>query len=233
MQPLLDALAAGFDLLSWDHRGFGGSGPVRAPYTMADVAGDVAGLLDAVGWEHCRVFGLSFGGMVAQEFAVTHPERVDRLVLACTSSGGDGGSSYPLHELLELPAEQRAATELTVFDSRWDDRWLGTHPVDRVLADRLLARRVPGSPAIQAARRAQLDARRGHDVWDRLDAITCPTLVACGRYDGIAPPENSAAITSRIRGAELRSYEGGHGFLAQDPAAMQEIGAFLEAEGWE
>src|SRR5215472_14787433 len=78
-------------LLVWDYRGFGRSAPVTHPYTMADVAADAAGLLAATGWESCRVAGVSFGGMVAQEFAVTHPQRVERLALACTSAGGGGG----------------------------------------------------------------------------------------------------------------------------------------------
>ncbi len=67
----------------------------------------------------------------------------------------------------------------------------------------------------------------GHDVWDRLGVITCPTLVASGRYDGIAPVENGRAIASRIRRAEFRGYDGGHAFLFQDPAAMTELVTFL------
>ncbi len=84
-------------------------------------------------------------------------------------------------------------------------------------------------PAAAAAYTAQLEARAGHDVWDRLDAITCPTLVGYGTYDGIAPVRNSTAIASRIRGAGLRGYEGGHLFLFQDPATLPEFEAFLQA----
>jgi 3-oxoadipate enol-lactonase len=229
-QPMLAALAAGeFDLLAFDYRGLGQSGPAGGPYTMADVAEDVAGLLDVVGWSRCRIVGVSFGGMVAQEFAVTHPERVERLALACTSPGGDGGSSYPLHSLAELSVDERVAVAARLSDTRWDETWLETHAVDRALAEHLAARQRQTDPPDAAGRRAQIAARAGHDVWDRLGAVNCPTLVAYGRYDGIAPPQNSEAIASRIPGADLRGYEGGHMFLFQDPAAMRELVTFLEA----
>lgn len=75
----------------------------------------------------------------------------------------------------------------------------------------------------------ELEARRHHDVTTRLFAIPCPCLVACGRYDGIAPPANSEAIATRVPGAELRIYEGGHAFFFQDPTALSEILDFLAA----
>ena len=77
---------------------------------MADFAGDAAALLDHVGWEKANVFGISFGGMVAQELAVTWPERIDRLVLCCTSPGGEGGSSYPLDELATGTLDEQIET---------------------------------------------------------------------------------------------------------------------------
>ena len=187
--PLLDLVAERFDLLAWDYRGLGRSGPVTDPYTVADLAADAAGLLQIAGWDGCRVLGVSFGGMVAQEFAVTYPGRVECLALACTSAGGAGGSSYPLHQVSGLPAQERAAAQLKLADSRWDERWLQAHPADRALADALAAAdRDQRDPAAAAAREAQLGARAGHDVWDRLDAITCPALVGYGSYDGIARP---------------------------------------------
>ena len=77
---------------------------------------------------------------------------------------------------------------------------------------------------------AQMAARRDHDVRDRLARITCPTLVASGSYDGIAPPTNGAVIAASIPGAEQRCYEGGHLFVLQDPQALPDITDFFECE---
>ena len=138
--------------------------------------------------------------------------------------------SYPLQNLRELQPEERSAAQLKVTDSRWDERWLEAHPADRALAERLTAiGRNQHDPSAAAAYNAQLEARASHDVWDRLGAITCPTLVGYGNFDGIAPAQNSTAIASRIRGAELHGYDGGHGFPVQHPAALPEFVAFLQA----
>ena len=228
-RPLLGMFADGVTLLAFDQRGLGTSGPAPGTYDMATCASDVLGLLDAVGWESARVVGVSFGGMVAQEVAVTAPDRIERLALMCTSPGGAGGSSYPLHELEALDPRHRAAVRRTLLDDRFDADWLQSHPADRAFVE-LIDRPVDEDPPATVGRRAQLEARRTHDVWDRLGAITCPTLVACGRFDPIAPLVNSRAIASRIPGAELRIYEGGHAFFVQDQSALPELRAFLTAD---
>jgi 3-oxoadipate enol-lactonase len=87
-----------------------------------------------------------------------------------------------------------------------------------------------GAQSSEAARGAalQLEARRHHDTWDRLPSIACPTLVCGGLFDGIAPAQNSERLASQIPGAELALFDGGHGFLWQDPAAFPHIVGFLE-----
>jgi 3-oxoadipate enol-lactonase len=226
---LVDLFVPQFEVLAFDYRGLGRSGAITAPYGMAECAGDGLAVLDAVGWESTRMVGISFGGMVGQEVAVTAPGRVERLVLLCTSPGGAGGSSYPLHELEDLGPEERAELHRRLMDTRFDDEWLASHPGDRYLVERLAGRAELSSlpPEAQRGRREQLQARRGHDVWDRLGSISCPTFIGCGRFDGIAPMRNSEAMASRITGSELHVYEGGHGFVAQDPAAIPDVLRFL------
>jgi 3-oxoadipate enol-lactonase len=203
---LIAPFVAGFDVVAHGQRGLGNTEIPAGSYCMADYAGDAIALLDAVGWERCRVFGVSFGGMVAQELAVTEPDRVERLVLCCTSPGGAGGASYPLQELAELPVDQRAEVGTRLLDPRFDADWLATHPADRGLADMMAARGTESAKTAEQSRgqAEQLRARAGHDVCDRLHLVACPTLVAGGRYDGIAPVANAEAIAARVPNAELR-----------------------------
>ena len=94
----------------------------------------------------------------------------------------------------------------------------------------MIAARRTGTRGAEKLRgeREQLLARHDHDVTERLSNIRCPTFVAAGRYDGIAPLANSEAIVSQIPGSELCVYEGGHIFFAQDPRALSEILEFLD-----
>lgn len=202
-----------FDVVAHDQRGLGKTEIPQGPYAMADYAADALALMDHLGWDTCRVVGISFGGMVAQELAVTAPERVERLALVCTSAGGDAGASYPLHELEDMSPEERDAIRATISDTR--------------STTELMAMPEITDPEVLRGMHEQLQARRHHDVADRLHLIDCPTLVAGGLYDGIAPPSNSEAIAARIKGSDLRMYEGGHLFIAQDPNAFPEILDFL------
>lgn len=223
-------LAGAFSLLGYDQRGLGRSAIPDGPYTMADYAEDAAALLDDVGWPRCRVMGVSFGGMVAQELAVRHPTRVERLVLACTSSGGAGGSSYPLHELAELSDAARLSRSFELSDTRMDAAWRAANPeAFERLAGFYRSRGELGAeePRRALGQRLQFEARAGLDVFDRLLGLDMPVYCCGGRYDGIAPPANMEAIAAQIPGAKLEFFEGGHLFLMQDRSAYPEIIGFL------
>jgi 3-oxoadipate enol-lactonase len=220
-----------FSVATYDQRGLGRTSKPDRPATMAEYGADAAGVIEHLGWSRAHVVGVSFGGMVAQELAIQRPDLVDRLVLCCTSSGGAGAPSYPLHELTDLDEDERLRTQLAISDTRNDRAWQGANP-DRAarFLDGMRARPTfDDSPEAAAGARRQLEARAGHDTWDRLPSITAPTLVCAGRYDGIAPVANSEALAARIAGARLEVFEGGHLFLLQDRSAWPAIIDFLEA----
>jgi 3-oxoadipate enol-lactonase len=229
--PLLTVFAGAFEVAAFDQRGIGRSALPDGPYSMADLAADALALADHLGWERFRLAGVSFGGMVAQEVAVTAPDRLERLALLCTSSGGAGGSSFPLHSLAEMDPAERMATSARILDTRFTPEWLESHEGDRALT-LLMAQRFTTDKSVDVRKgeELQLGARRGHDVYDRLPRITCPTLVASGRYDGIAPAANGKAIARQIPNATMRVFEGGHIFFLQDPQAFPEILEFLTGD---
>jgi len=232
-----DGLAARFEILMLDPRGFGLTEIPPGPYFMADYAADVLALVDHVGWSKFRVFSISFGGMIALELAIGAPERVERLALLSTSPGGEGGASYPLHELPPVNTREGWAAVIPLIDTRNavdpgvqvpQQRPIHRRAI-RSIRRRVQARRQP-RPDPESARglAEQLEARRLHDVWDRLPRISCPTFVGSGRFDAIAPLVNAENMVTRISNAELHVYEGGHLFFMQDDAALAEILDFLD-----
>jgi 3-oxoadipate enol-lactonase len=224
-------LPSRFTTLAYDQRGLGQSGKPDKPYTMADYADDAAGLMDALGWKSAPVLGISFGGMVAQEFALRHPAKVQRLALACTASGGAGGASYPLHKLADMDPEARVKLLIGVQDTRRNEAWAAANPdqAKAAIADMLVRRAAvdPNDPLIAMGMRRQLEARAGHDTYDRLPQLAIPVGLFAGRYDAVAPENTQRALQKQIKGAGLRFFEGGHLFLSQDPAAYPAVADFL------
>ena len=225
-------LAARFTVLAFDQRGMGRSGKPARDYSMADYADDAAGLMAALGWDSAAVLGYSFGGMVAQEFALRHPARVERLVLMSTSAGGAGGTSYPLHELADLDDEQRVRRFLELADSRRTPQWqLERAALWQSLIDDGMAALHLGAddPMRRTGSLGQLGARRGHDTWQRLPELKMPVSVCAGRYDTVATPEVQRRLAAQIPGAGYREFEGGHLFFVQDPGAAPVIADALGA----
>jgi 3-oxoadipate enol-lactonase len=222
-----------FTVLAYDQRGLGQTSKPDRPYSMADYGDDAAALMDALGWDRAMVMGVSFGGMVAQELALRHPDKVERLVLCCTSSGGPGGISYPLHEIQHLPLEERAVFQMPVHDGRRDATWQAANPdavtqaIEAAKAGDALRAQDPNG---QMGYQRQLEARRDHDTWDRLPSLAMPVFLAGGKYDRQAPPQNMEQLRDRIPGARLEFFEGGHGFTREDPRALERIAAFLAGE---
>jgi 3-oxoadipate enol-lactonase len=224
-----DLLEPGFRLLIPDNRGVGHSGAGRPPYTTAQMARDLEAVLDHAGAERAHVFGMSLGGMVAQELALGHGPRVGRLVLGCTTPGGRRARKNPWRAVVALlragvtpPARSiQVIGPYILADSTRRDRpeilewWLE------------LARTEPPS---RAGLIGQLVAAARHDAWDRLPDIAAPTLVLTGADDRLTPPDNSRMLAERIPGARLELLPGaGHDFTTDQPertAAL--VRAFLD-----
>jgi 3-oxoadipate enol-lactonase len=218
-----------FNTLAYDQRGLGQTDKPDKPYTMADYAEDARGLVKSIGWRSSHVIGVSFGGMVAQEYAIRHPEMVDRLVLACTSSGGKGGSSYPLHDLARLSPEERAGTLMGLLDNRRGEAWRKSNPEKyrEALEQMMTPSPFQDEPGRSIGARRQLEARKDHDTYDRLPQLSMPVYICGGMYDGLCVPGNLEAIHRQIRGSRLDFFEGGHMFLRQDSEAFKRIVSFL------
>jgi 3-oxoadipate enol-lactonase len=224
-------LAQNFEVLLYDQRGLGQSGKPDEQYTMAHYADDCAALMTVVGWDRAHVMGISFGGMVAQQFVLRYPERVNNLVLACTSSGGDGGASFDLLSVHDLPIDERLAITMPIMDMRND--LTVDPPVLAPWFDVLLPIFEANKPlngddpnAAMGARR-QLAARLGHNVYDQLGQIRVHTFVVGGTFDAQAPVANVNALAAAIDGSTVQFFDGGHLFLLQDPSAWPSVVTFL------
>jgi 3-oxoadipate enol-lactonase len=226
-------IASHFEILAYDQRGLGQTSRPDILYTMADYADDANALLEAIGWDSCLVMGISFGGMVAQEFALRYAHRGERLVLVCTSSGGKGGASYPLHEFADLPIKDYARRILELSDTRRDAAWQIANPAQyQALFDLVLAGLKVGAdePGRKIGFQMQIEARCHHDTYERLPALKIPVYLCGGQYDGIARPENLIAMQKQIPGARLELFGGGHLFYIEDPRAFGRMVAFLRGE---
>ena len=215
-------LSEHFEIISYDQRGLGQTSKPSGSYSMQQYADDAAHLLDELKIDTIPVMGVSFGGMVAQEFIKRHASRVSKLILACTSSGGDGGSSYPLHTLEELNEEEKLETSIKINDLRITDAWIEQNDDLWQSIKEQAENRNAYKPQPRNLLK-QLLARKDHNTYGDLDEINIPTFLLGGKYDGIAPMLNMEKMHQKIDNSKLEFYEGGHLFLIQDTNAFQDI----------
>jgi pimeloyl-ACP methyl ester carboxylesterase len=218
-EPVVDRLAERFRVLLFDNRGIGESEVPPGPYTAAVMAEDAAQVLDEAGVDRAHVVGTSLGGMVAQELALAHPERVDRLVLACTTPGG--GGAFPLPQrTLALIAEAPSLAPEVALRRFVENALAGGAPEE--LVGRIYAHRL-ASPPDPAGWQAQAAAGVGFDALDRIGEIRAPTLILHGTDDGVVDSRNAALLAERIPDARVRLFEGrGHLFFWEDPDGFVE-----------
>jgi 3-oxoadipate enol-lactonase len=216
---------AGFRVLSFDNRGVGRSERVPGPYTVAEMAEDAASVLDAAGVERAHVYGISLGGMIAQELALRHPERVRALVLGATTAGGDRlvPADEPVNAFVRLRAQMTAEHAVWASVPINYARRTRLEGGDRIAED--IARRLR-YPVEAEFYTAQLAAAHGHDA--RVEDIRAPTLVVHGDEDVLIPPGNGERLAELIPGAELSLWrEAAHLYFTDDPEIDRSVARWL------
>jgi 3-oxoadipate enol-lactonase len=225
----LPEFAEHFLVIVFDNRGAGGSDTPPGPYTTPQMADDAAALLSHLGAGRAHVLGVSLGGMIAQEVALRHPDRVGKLVLACTSPGGEG-SVRPAPEVLKSfvlsPGADMQEEIRRVVPFLYSEGYRRDHSEEiEEFVRRRLAR-----PVSAQSNAWQLAAAVGHAAWDRLSTIGAPTLVIAGDGDKVVPTVNSRRIAQRIPGAKLVILPGApHRLFAENAEAFnREVVTFLQ-----
>jgi pimeloyl-ACP methyl ester carboxylesterase len=215
--PIVAPLADRYRVLTFDNRGIGESDKPEGPYTARAMADDALQVLDEAGIESAHVFGVSLGGMIAQELVVAAPERVDKLVLGCTHPGyGDG---YPLPAATaKLFAEAPSLPPEVALRRFVENSMVARGDVaEEVYRGRLANPPDPDGWAAQAAagtRFAGVDQSQ----------IDKPTLVLTGSDDNVVDARNSELLAQRIPGARLHRFEGtGHLFFWEQPDEVVRI----------
>jgi pimeloyl-ACP methyl ester carboxylesterase len=222
-EPFLGLMQESFDCVHFDNRGMGGSGRARLPFTIADMAADTIGLLDALEIESAHVVGISMGGMIAQELALAHPDRIRTLTIGASYCGGPEGTLMDPEDLQMLGAAYASGDREQVMRAMWV---INLSPAFREEDSRFGAFREMGStlPAPREVVMQQIRACADHDTSARLDAIDLPTLVVHGTADRLLRVENGIQIAKLIPGSRLELLEGvGHLFWWEQPQRSADL----------
>ncbi len=213
--------------LAFDNRGVGLSSVPPGPYSIETMAADAAAVLDAADLASAHIFGISMGGMIAQEFALQFPARTRSLILGCTSPGGPAAvraESQVVNVLLARGMTLEQARE-AILPYIYDP----ATPKEKIEQD--VSLRQPWLPSPEGYT-AQLQAILGWEAYSRIAQITVPTLVIHGKSDALVPPGNGKLIAQRIPNAKLVLLDhASHLFLTdQTEAAHKEILEFLSSQ---
>lgn len=213
---LLAALARRFWVITFDNRGMGETSVGTQPFTIEQFAEDTTGLMDALGIERAHVLGISMGGFIAQELALRHPERVEKLVLMASSCGGIDAVPTSLEVMEELgdfsgDTEERLVRMATLL---FPETWLSEHEDDA----RKKLTLAPRPPSIESVRKQAAAMQNWSGACERLDNLDVPTLVMAGTEDTVIDPRNSSITADKLPRGKLSMLEGaGHGLSFQCP----------------
>jgi len=223
-----------YHVITFDNRGVGKTDKPLGLYNTKMMADDTIGLLDYLAIDRAHILGVSMGGMIAQELAINHPDRVKKLVLGCTYADGKtafdeiASVSPDLRKAMESVnmsgAGVRNALSTLVLCTFNTNKWLW-----RIICPLLSYIRIMGDGTTGLI--GQYEALRTHNTLDRLHMIMAPTLVITGTEDRVIPPRSSEVIASRIPDARLVKVENGsHAFFFEMRSRFnQEVLDFLRS----
>jgi pimeloyl-ACP methyl ester carboxylesterase len=223
----IPVLAEGVRVLSFDNRGAGRSDRPHAPYTLAGMRDDAIAVLDAAKVDSAAVYGISMGGMIAQELAISQPERVRALVLGASTPGGNR-HTLPDDEVLDfvrrrpgMPHEEGVWASVPYNYGRTTRE----RHADRIAED--VKQRLRFAPDPDGYR-AQMEAARWHDTSERLGSVSAPTLVLHGTEDRLVPIANGRLLADGIPGARFEVLKGAaHLYTTDAPEADRKVLRFL------
>ena len=198
-EPQVAPLAEHLRVIRYDHRGHGASPAPAGPYEIADLARDVLALMNRLGIERASLGGVSLGGMVAMWLGANVPDRVERLVLCCTSAHMPPASAWA-----ERAAAVREAGTTEVVADAVVERWLTPafaqeHPETQAWLRAMLVATDPDGYAACCGAIERMDLR------DALPSIAAPTLVVSAADDQAAPPEHQHALADAIPSSRLET----------------------------
>ncbi len=209
----IDPFAAQFRVINLDNRDGGDSALGTGPYTIADMAEDTAGVIQALKLGRTHVVGISMGGMIGQELVLRHPDLVDKLVLVSTTAGGPSNvpAKPEIAALLMRGAQEDLATRVrNTYTAIAGPGYMAAHPQD---LDHIVQNGLAKPMSLESYMR-QLGACMIHTnngTADRLQQVSAPTLVLHGDADPLIPYPNGQYLAAHIPGARLVTYNGvGH-----------------------
>lgn len=205
-------------LVLLDHRAHGGSPTPPGPYEIADLGRDVLELMDDLGLERASFCGLSLGGMVGMWLGANAPERVDRLVLLCTSPHMPPPSLWQERARAVLEAGSVEPIADAVVDRWLTPAYAAAHPDVRSELRQMLSRTPPDGYASCCGAIERMDLR------DELGGISAPTLVISGAEDPATPPEHQELIAASVPDSRHELIDpGAHAVAVEQPEAVNRL----------
>jgi pimeloyl-ACP methyl ester carboxylesterase len=233
-EPFLAAMEKRFKIVVIDNRGTGESDKPDRPWALADMAADVASVLDHAKIARAHIYGISMGGMIAQEFVLAHPDKTRGLVLGCTNCGMShsiAAAPEAVAALMPVPGASPEEQARRAFAAACGRKFLnseyGKAVLDQAIED---MGKYPMTPMHTFMRQGA--AIQGFDSWERLPGIKSPTLIIHGGDDAIVPCQNAQVLQERIAGSKVHIIkDAGHMFFWEAVEdASQVPGDFLAAD---